>query len=298
MKQRKLRLMSILVLMCFTSIFIVSCSENNDDSLIIFYTDDYIRGELIYTEPRVDDYIDVPIISNKAISDIVISDVEGVNIEDLSIEIYHIPTQNSFYEGFVYKNIRISIKAYEIYEQVKIESILFEISSEKKSINVSIPVNLTLNYDYNVYSLINFGSINMISLPPNLSLPNHFFSIRPSHNMEVLGFDNDVENSIDRIQVGISSTNQFNDRNTTDLETYNGNIININVLKNYNIYFYIDYVFENYNCLNFYFPLIWEIKLTNQEVYHVLVMNIINPIVDHITIRSYIDRNFLEASNE
>lgn len=294
MKYKKITLICICLIIVLAVIYLFWNKNDSTESLEIYYSDEYIVGELISTEPMVNEIISLPIISNQELTDIKIIDIVGDNIDDLTITIESIPNQSNYYNSYVYKNIILRLQAYEITDEINIDKLNFEISTEGGISQVSIPFALTIKYDENIIKLGDFGTLKMFSIPPTLSDPNQFFTIRPNYNMKILNIYNNLSYSIKDIQIGISSSDDFNDINKTNLDTYNGNELNIDVLRNFNIFFYVNYQFEEYNYLGIIFPVIWRIELTNHEIYDILIMNNINLLNDDVTIRNYIENNFKE----
>lgn len=285
MKKIVLILIFIILIM-----FLESCQSSKVE---IFQRDDYIVGNITIIEPMLDETFDFPIISSDTYDSVNIVALIGDNVEQINVEImdseffYH-------YGDYYYKNIKLNITQYQFYESAKIEQIEFQFTKNKIEFNEIFNCEIELNVDTNVIDVSDFATIKRSKVAiPTTSIPSFFWVLYPMYTFTIDSIIDNTSEGYANVNVGISSTTDFNEINDTNLTEYDElDHLNLDVMSRINVYFNLGYNLVKGKYINEINSILLSITINNNQNYVLRILNLNDLSYVKERIEDYIDVGF------
>jgi hypothetical protein len=262
------------MLLLFILVLLFGC-EKPTDALTFYFRNDYVSGEAIETEPKLEETIRIPIISNLTYDDVTFISVQGENVNDIDCTIVNSSVQFYEFQDYMISNINLKFEKYQFRDSATIESIALRFDKDGIIYDIVFPVDIHFQYDSGILPVSSFATLKRIqAAQPYESLPYFFFVLYPQYSFTLKAIDDGSAAGLLNLRYGIANTTDFNDVNDMTLSTVdpNSNFM-LKFLANHNIYLDLGFNIELGKYCEEFHPILLAIELENGETRNMLVMN-------------------------
>lgn len=277
-----------LCLSIFCIFLLIGC-ENKESNLKVFYDELYIDGHLVFIEPMIEDAkLRIPIITNREIDDVKFVKLKGENVNDLTVLMDNISLNQSRHKQFFISFLDIKLSMKELFEPIVIQGIEFTISAKKHQKNITLPLDVKIEYRVDLVPSSIFFNQTMFIDRTDYSLKGFTLGIRPKETVKLIEIENKDAYFFDGLWYGRSETTDFNEWNDLNLIDYN-DLDNLDILmeKDYNQLFQITMNNESDSRILTNFSLVLIVELISGEQYKVYLDNFSSNIINET--EAYID---------
>lgn len=254
----------------------LGCTVNTRmPALEFFYQSDYIRGEIVVPENRLEETFMVPLISNQEFDDVEFLSVIGEGTEGVACSIAKESEEIHEYAGYWMNYVELKCVKEDFGEDVVLRKVTLRFRKSLQTVTVTFPADIRFRHSPETIRMNSMGLVKRIQLfQPAPSVPFFFVVVRSDirfllHSVSLIAGEKPTS-----LRYGIAATEDFDDVN--DTLTFNldpCSDLGLAVAAQYNLFLDLGVSLEEGRYANLFFPILLQIEVPDGTTREVLVLN-------------------------